>query len=86
MPLSDNIKIVTVNCQGLATPSKRQDVFNYYRKNAILLYVCKIPILFRKVNLLYNVNGVISIFLTAFLQIREVFAFYLTTILSLKFI
>ena len=25
----DTIKVATVNCQGLATPSKRQDVLNY---------------------------------------------------------
>ena len=27
----DTIKIATVNCQGLATLSKRQDVINFYR-------------------------------------------------------
>ena len=27
----DTIKVATVNCQGLATPSKRQDVLNYYK-------------------------------------------------------
>ena len=27
----DSIKIVTVNCQGLATFSKRQDVLNFYK-------------------------------------------------------
>ena len=32
MPLSDNIKIVMVNYQGLATPSKRQDVLNKYKQ------------------------------------------------------
>lgn len=29
---SDNILIATVNCQGLATPSKRKDVLNYYKQ------------------------------------------------------
>ena len=28
----DFIKIATVNCQGLGTPSKRQDVSNFYKK------------------------------------------------------
>ena len=28
----DLIKIATVNCQGLGTPSKRQDVLNFYKK------------------------------------------------------
>ena len=27
----DTIKVATVNCQGLATPSERQDVLNYYK-------------------------------------------------------
>ena len=27
----DPIKVATVNCQGLATLSKRQDVLNYYK-------------------------------------------------------
>lgn len=27
----DSIKIATVNCQGLATLSKRQDVLNFYK-------------------------------------------------------
>ena len=29
--MGDNIKIATVNCQWLATPSKRQDVLNFYK-------------------------------------------------------
>ena len=28
----DLIKIATVNCKGLGTPSKRQDVSNFYKK------------------------------------------------------
>ena len=32
MPLSENISIATVSCQGLATPSKRQDVLNYLKQ------------------------------------------------------
>lgn len=27
----DTIKVTTVNCQGLATPSKRQDDLNFYK-------------------------------------------------------
>lgn len=27
----DSIKIATVNCQGMATVSKRQDVLNFYK-------------------------------------------------------
>ena len=85
MPLSDNIKIVTVNCQGLATPSKRQDVFNYYKQKCYSI-ICMQDTHFIPESESFNLNGVISVFLTLFLQIREVFAFYLTTILSLKFI
>lgn len=29
----DTIKIATVNCQGLGTPSKRLDVLNFYKSN-----------------------------------------------------
>lgn len=29
--MADGIKIATVNCQGLATLSKRQDVLNFYK-------------------------------------------------------
>ena len=32
MPTSDIISIATVNCQGLATPSKRKDVLNYLKQ------------------------------------------------------
>lgn len=32
MPQPDNITIATVNCQGLATLSKRKDVINYYKQ------------------------------------------------------
>lgn len=32
MPQQDNITIATVNCQGLATLSKRKDVINYYKQ------------------------------------------------------
>jgi exonuclease III len=30
--MNNAIRIATVNCQGLATPQKRQDVLNYYKK------------------------------------------------------
>lgn len=30
--MADLIRIASVNCQGLATSSKRQDVLNYYKK------------------------------------------------------
>ena len=29
--MADTIKVVTVNCQGLSTPSKRKDVLNFYK-------------------------------------------------------
>ena len=29
--MADTIKVVTVNCQGLSTPSKRTDVLNFYK-------------------------------------------------------
>ena len=29
--MAETIKIATVNCQGLSTPSKRKDVLNYYK-------------------------------------------------------
>lgn len=32
LELADLIRIASVNCQGLATSSKRQDVLNYYKK------------------------------------------------------
>lgn len=36
--MADGIKIATVNCQGLATLSKRQDVLNFYKtKNYSIL-------------------------------------------------
>lgn len=36
----DTIKVATVNCQGLATPSKRQDVLNFYKsKGYSILYL-----------------------------------------------
>ena len=36
--MADTIKIASVNCQGLGTPSKRKDVLNYYKsKNYSIL-------------------------------------------------
>lgn len=32
MPQPDDITIATVNCQGLATLSKRKDVINHYKQ------------------------------------------------------
>ena len=34
MPMADsNIKMVSVNCQGLGSKKKRQDIFSYYKEN-----------------------------------------------------
>ena len=34
--MAETIKIATVNCQGLASKSKCQDVLNFYKKKKIL--------------------------------------------------
>jgi hypothetical protein len=86
MPMSGTISIATVNCQGLATPSKRKDVLNYLKQRAIPFYVYKIHILFLSVSHILNHSGDISVSSIHIHLTQGVCVSYLTITLSLKFI
>ena len=37
--MSNTVKIVSVNCQGLSDPRKRRDVFHYLRQKSYSIYL-----------------------------------------------
>ena len=79
MPLSDNIKIVTINCKGLASPSKRQDVLNYYKQLRYSI-LCKQDTFIPEIESFIESQCGYKCIFNSFLQILEVFAFYSTMI------
>lgn len=38
--MAETIKIITINCQGLNTPSKRKDVLKFYKSKKKYSIVC----------------------------------------------
>ena len=60
----DLIKIATVNCQGLGTPSKRQDVLNFYKKQGFsILSLQDTHFILVDLNPLWKHNGGTNVFL-----------------------
>ena len=39
MTINNTVKIISVNCQGLADPHKRRDAFHYLRKKSYSIYL-----------------------------------------------
>ena len=39
--MSNTVKIVSVNCQGLSDPRKRRDVFHYLRQKSYSIYLLR---------------------------------------------
>jgi hypothetical protein len=78
--MSESISIATVNCQGLATPSKRKDVLNYLTPS----FVYKTLILLLSVNHISNHSGDTNVFSILTPQIQGVYVSFLIIILNLK--
>lgn len=81
----DLIRIASVNCQGLATSSKRQDVLNYYKKQDYSILCLQDTHFTPDIEPLIETQWVINVFLILLSQILGVSVFFLITILSLKY-
>lgn len=84
--MADGIKIATVNCQGLATLSKRQDVLNFYKtKQYSILCLQDTHFVLDTEPYVEAQWGYTSVFLIPLLQIQEEYAYFLIIILNLRF-
>lgn len=78
----DTIKIATVNCQGLGTPSKRQDVLNFYKSKDYSIICFQDTHFTSDLETIVETQWGIGAFLILSVQIHEGLLFFLTIILN----
>lgn len=81
----DSIKIATVNCQGMATVSKRQDVLNFYKSKGYSIICFQDTHFIPEIEALVEAVWGYRCFLIHIDQMQEVSLFFLTTTLNIKF-
>lgn len=83
--MADGIKIATVNCQGLATLSKRQDVLNFYKTKYYSIICLQDTHFVLDTEPYVEAQWGYKCVFNSLLQIQEEYAFFLIIILNLRF-
>lgn len=81
----DSIKIATVNCQGMATVSKRQDVLNFYKSKGYSIICFQDTHFIPEIEALVEAVWGYRCFFNSYRSNARGVSIILTTILNIKF-